>query len=102
MKKFEGNSIRNVITDTGKIPSGIGFPSGSQTGGGVIRKLTKKERESQLRLSIPQYSQIKEAAVSLILIWDDKNARNAFKRKINKIFDPIEISQVFAFLQPSR
>ena len=102
MKKFEGKSIRNVITDTGKIPSGVGFPSGSHTGGGVIRKLTKKERESQLRLSIPQYNQIKEAAVSLILIWDDKNARNAFKRKINKIFDPIEISQVFAFLQPSR
>lgn len=53
MKKFEGNSIRNVITDTGKIPYGVGFPSGSQTGGGVIRKLTRKELSDQAKLSQP-------------------------------------------------
>lgn len=99
MKKYEGKSIRNVETSTGRIPSGIGAPSGHQSGGGVIRKLTKRETESQLRLSIPQYSQIKEAAVSLLLIWDDKNARNSFKRKINKLFDPSEVNQVFKFVQ---
>lgn len=99
MKKYEGSSIRKVETSTGRIPSGVGAPSGSQHGGGYLRGLTKKETESQLKLQIPQYSQIKEAAVSLLLIWDDRKARNSFKSKINKIFDPAEVNQVFKFVQ---
>lgn len=99
MKKYEGNSIRNVETNVGHIPAGVGAPSGRQSGGGVLRGLTRKETESQLKLQIPQYSQIKEAAVSLLLIWDDRKARNSFKRKINKIFDPAEVNQVFKFVQ---
>jgi len=41
---------RKVKTATGKIPNGFGFPGGNVTGGGVIRKLTAKEKKQQLKL----------------------------------------------------
>lgn len=41
---------RKVKTATGKIPDSYGFPSGKVSGGGVIRKLTKKEIEAQRKL----------------------------------------------------
>lgn len=42
MKKYEGNSIRNVTTATGKLPDNVGFGS-SKTGGGFIRRSQPKK-----------------------------------------------------------
>jgi hypothetical protein len=49
MKKYNGKSIRNVKTNTGKIPDSVGCCS--KTGGGFIRTLTAKERKAQEKLS---------------------------------------------------
>lgn len=38
------------MTHTGKLPNSFGFPSGKVQGGGVIRKLTKKELAQQKAL----------------------------------------------------
>lgn len=46
MKKYEGNSIRKVTTDCGKIPQSVGHSKVS----GVTRKLTKKEQAAQKRI----------------------------------------------------
>ena len=42
-------SNRKVQTQTGKLPNSFGFPSGNVSGGGVIRKLTKKEERQQAK-----------------------------------------------------
>jgi len=42
---------RKVKTATGKIPDSYGFPSGNVQGGGVIRKLTAKEKKQQLKMA---------------------------------------------------
>jgi len=47
MKKYNGSSIRKVETATGKIPDNVGFSSG----GGFVRKLTKKELDAQARFT---------------------------------------------------
>lgn len=52
MKKYEGKSVRNVKTDTGKIPDNTGFPGRNSTGGGYIRPLTVKELEAQKNLGM--------------------------------------------------
>jgi hypothetical protein len=48
MKKYEGKSIRNVKTNTGKIMSGVGFSGNVR---GVTRELTKKELKLQAKLT---------------------------------------------------
>lgn len=48
MKKYSGKSIRKVVTDTGKIPSGVGFSGNVR---GVTRKLTKRELAIQAKLT---------------------------------------------------
>lgn len=40
-------SNRKVTTQTGKLPGSFGMPSGKVQGGGVTRKLTKRESEQQ-------------------------------------------------------
>lgn len=65
---LKGKARQGRTTKTGKAPNNVGFPGGKVTGGGVIRKLTKREREAQLKAT----KRLKEAAVSLLLIWDDK------------------------------
>jgi hypothetical protein len=49
MHKFEGKSIRKGATQTGKLPDSVGF---SGRGGGVIRKLTKREVDQQRNLCV--------------------------------------------------
>ena len=43
---------RKVITQTGKLPDSFGMPSGKVQGGGIIRKLTKRESEQQKALQL--------------------------------------------------
>ncbi len=43
MKKYEGNTIANVTTKTGKLPDNVGFSRSS----GVTRSLTKQEIKLQ-------------------------------------------------------
>lgn len=43
-------SKRKVVTQTGKLPDSFGMPSGNVTGGGITRKLTKRESEQQKAL----------------------------------------------------
>lgn len=49
MKIYNGVSVRRGCTDTGKIPDSFGFGS-SRSGGGYIRKLTKKEIRLQRKM----------------------------------------------------
>ena len=46
MKKYTGPSIRNVVTNTGKLPDNVGFTLTS----GPTRKLTPREIEAQRAL----------------------------------------------------
>jgi len=48
--KITKSSTRKVETHTGKLPVSFGMPSGTSQGGGVIRKLTKRERVLQSKL----------------------------------------------------
>lgn len=42
------SSTQKVVTVTGKLPDSFGMPSGKKvTGGGIIRKLTKRELKQQ-------------------------------------------------------
>lgn len=43
---LKGKARQGRITKTGKLPNSLGFPGGNVTGGGVIRKLTPKERSN--------------------------------------------------------
>jgi hypothetical protein len=47
MKWYEGKSVRNVKTNTGKLPDGFGFDG---RGGGVIRELSAAEKLAQLKI----------------------------------------------------
>lgn len=38
----------HITTNTGSIPDSVGF-GGTKTGGGVVRQLTKKEKQQQRR-----------------------------------------------------
>ena len=46
------SSRKGVVTQTGKLPDSFGMPSGKVSGGGVIRKLTTKEKQAQKDLVI--------------------------------------------------
>jgi len=48
MKKFEGTTIRQVETCTGKLPDSVGFTRGD----GFVRPLTVKELESKKKLGV--------------------------------------------------
>jgi hypothetical protein len=48
MKKYNGPSVRQGCTDTGKIPDSVGCCA--KGGGGVIRRLTKREESQQRKL----------------------------------------------------
>ena len=48
MKKYEGNTIRQGKTATGKIPDSVGFPRSMSGGYGTAhRPLTKAEEKAQ-------------------------------------------------------